>query len=302
MKKLTTLDFVQKSLLIHDSKYTYKETNYVNNKTKVVITCPDHGNFNQLPGNHLKGAGCPHCHNLLRPTYKRYSTDDFTIKAAALHSSKYTYDKVVYLKSDVKVTITCPIHGDFEQTPAMHLSGNGCPLCAKNKKLAVEDFVKKSNNVHNNVYNYDKVVIESAHSKVVITCQHHGDFEQTPSSHLAGRGCPLCAKSGYKVSKPGMLYILKIKDYDNLYKIGITNLTVSKRFSKTEQTKIDTLFTKQFANGKECLDKETELLQRFSSNKANLTILESGNTELVYLTEKEVTDLWTELASLSSAS
>lgn len=302
MKKLTTLDFIRKSSLVHNSRYSYEEANYVNNKTKVVITCPDHGNFDQLPVNHLKGAGCPHCHDLLRPTYKRYSTTDFIAKAAALHNHKYTYDKVIYLKSDVKVTITCPIHGNFEQSPAMHLSGNGCPSCAKNKKLDVESFIKKANAVHNNAYTYANVVVQSAHTKVTITCPTHGDFEQIPSSHLAGRGCPLCAKSGYKVSKPGLLYVLKIKGYDNLYKIGITNLTISKRFSKVEQDMIDTLFTKQFEDGKVCLDKETELLQRFNSSKADLTILESGNTELVYLTEEEVTDLWTELASLSSAS
>jgi hypothetical protein len=168
------------------------------------------------------------------------------------------------------------------------------------KKLTTLDFVQKALHIHDSKYSYEKSEYVNNKTKVVVTCHHHGDFEQTPSSHLAGRGCPLCAKSGYKVSKPGILYVLKIKGYDNLYKIGITNLTISKRFSKTEQTKIDTLFTKQFANGKACLGKETELLQRFNSSKANLTILASGNTELMYLTEKEVTDLWTELASLSS--
>lgn len=298
MRKLTTPDFIQKASFAHNNKYSYKEANYINNKTKVTITCPDHGNFDQLPVNHLKGSGCPHCNNLLRPTYKRYSTNDFVTRAVEVHNNKYTYNKVVYLKSNTKITITCPIHGDFEQTPAMHLSGNGCPSCAKNKKLAIEDFIENANTVHNNTYNYDKTVIESAHNKVTISCPYHGDFEQTPSSHLAGRGCPSCAKSGYKVSKPGLLYVLKIKGYDNLYKIGITNLTINKRFSKAEQEVIDTLFTKQFENGKACLDKETELLQRFNANKANLTILESGNTELIYLTENEVISLWTELALL----
>lgn len=298
MQKLTQSDFTLKATVVHNGKYSYKEVNYINNKTKVTITCKEHGNFDQIPVNHLKGAGCPHCHNQERHTYKQYSLEDFIVKANEQHNSKYTYDKTNYVKSNVKVTITCPIHGDFEQTPAMHLSGNGCPSCAKNKKLTVEDFVKTSNAVHNSQYSYEKVEIQSSHNKVIITCPTHGDFAQTPSSHLAGRGCPLCAKSGYKVSKPGLLYVLKIKGYDNLYKIGITNLTVNKRFTKTELTIIDTLFTKQFTNGKECLDKETELLQRFSNNKADLTILESGNTELVYLTEEEITHLWTELASL----
>lgn len=206
------------------------------------------------------------------------------------------------MRSNVKVTITCPIHGDFKQTPAMHLSGNGCPLCAPNKKLTTEDFVERANVLHENKYDYSKVDLKTTHEKVMITCPTHGDFKQTPSSHLSGRGCPLCAKSGFKESKPAVLYVLKIKGYDNLYKIGVTNLTVDRRLTKTELKIIDTLFTKQFTDGKSCLDKETELLKRFNKNKANLRILESGNTELVYLTEEEVTNLWKELASLSSAS
>ena len=46
---------------------------------------------------------------------------------------KYIYDKFVYMGAHVKSIITCPIHGDFLQTPDSHRSGSGCKLCYKDK-------------------------------------------------------------------------------------------------------------------------------------------------------------------------
>ena len=42
-------------------KYSYTKVDYYNNSTKVIITCPTHGDFLCSPHNHLKGRGCPVC-------------------------------------------------------------------------------------------------------------------------------------------------------------------------------------------------------------------------------------------------
>jgi hypothetical protein len=60
-KTLTTLDFVTRSKLIHNDFYDYSKTIYVLNKEEVIITCPEHGPFLQMPYNHLAGKGCPKC-------------------------------------------------------------------------------------------------------------------------------------------------------------------------------------------------------------------------------------------------
>jgi len=60
-------------------------------------------------------------------------TQYFINKATDVHKGKYTYDKVVYTGATDKVTITCPIHGDFEQQTQAHLQGQGCTKC-KNEK------------------------------------------------------------------------------------------------------------------------------------------------------------------------
>jgi len=48
-----------------------------------------------------------------------------------VHGNRYNYSKTAYTNYHTKVTITCPIHGDFEQTPAHHINGTGCSSCAE---------------------------------------------------------------------------------------------------------------------------------------------------------------------------
>ena len=55
MKTLTTEQFIEKARSIHGDKYNYSKVNYINNKTKVTITCSEHGDFEQIPYNHLQG-------------------------------------------------------------------------------------------------------------------------------------------------------------------------------------------------------------------------------------------------------
>ena len=122
----------------------------------------------------------------------------FIEKAKVNHNSKYSYDKVIYLNSKTKVTITCSIHGEFRQSPANHLSGRGCPVCGINISItknsgSLHTFIEKSNKLHNHRYLYDKTNYINCYTKVCITCTHHGDFWQLPKNHLVGNGCPKCS-------------------------------------------------------------------------------------------------------------
>ena len=63
---------------------------------------------------------------------QRCTTEDFIRKARLVHGDKYDYSKSEYVGSQVKLTVTCPIHGDFETNPDNHLAGKGCPSCGVN--------------------------------------------------------------------------------------------------------------------------------------------------------------------------
>lgn len=125
-----------------------------------------------------------------------------------MHGAIYGYSKVNYITNNKKVEIVCKLHGSFFHTPQYHLRGYKCPLCTKQiNKIKTADFVNKANQVHENRYNYDKVIYEKAKNKVIITCLIHGDFLQTPDGHLRGSGCPTC-----KCSKGELKIIKFLKD------------------------------------------------------------------------------------------
>ena len=56
-------DFIKKAREVHGKKYTYQKVSYKNNQTGVIITCREHGDFEQLPKHHLVGKGCPSCNS-----------------------------------------------------------------------------------------------------------------------------------------------------------------------------------------------------------------------------------------------
>ena len=53
--------FIEKAKLMHLNKYDYSKVKYINNRTKVCIICPEHGEFWQTPDAHLSNKGCPKC-------------------------------------------------------------------------------------------------------------------------------------------------------------------------------------------------------------------------------------------------
>jgi len=190
-KKLTEKEFKIKSNLIHKFKYDYSKTEYKNYETKVCIVCPTHGEFWQTPHAHLNGQGCPYCNGNVK-----LSQIDFIKKAKEIHGDKYDYSKVKYVNYDAKVYIICPKHGEFLQTPHMHIQGQGCPKCSRNYKLSEVKFIKTAKQVHGDKYDYSKVEYVNSDTKVCIICPKHSEFWQTPHNHLNGQGCPYC-----KISK-----------------------------------------------------------------------------------------------------
>lgn len=196
-KKLTLENFIQKALLIHSNKYIYPKFIYKNFHTKGIITCNDHGDFLQTPAGHLSGKGCPKCKFHKLSLERKYTINDFVEKANTIHNHKYRYNSFIYNGYHIKGIIFCYDHGEFEQTPACHLRGQGCPKCGdiltRNKrKLTLEQFITKARIIHGNRYGYDNSNYENGNTKLAIICYTHGEFWQTPGHHLSGTGCPVC--------------------------------------------------------------------------------------------------------------
>lgn len=133
----TTSEFIEKARAVHGNKYDYSKVEYANNRTKVCIICPEHGEFWQSPDSHCnQGQGCPVCRRIKAKESIRkvqgITNEEFIERAKKIHGGKYDYSNVKYENTDTKVCIICPEHGEFWQSPHHHLNGSGCPECGKN--------------------------------------------------------------------------------------------------------------------------------------------------------------------------
>jgi len=257
MRLKTRIEFIQDAQEVHGLKYDYSESVYLGNKTKLIITCPEHGRFEQTPSGHIiNKSGCPECgQQVILKKCNRRPVEEFVEKAREIHGDSYTYQLVEYSNSRTKVKITCKKHGDFEQTPNAHLNGHRCKRCsdfirAKQRTKTKEQFIKEANKKHLNRYSYENLIYRNSKHKVKITCKKHGDFEQIPSSHLSGRGCPKCSKkindcnyvNRYTLneelgSKPGIFYVVEFTHHSSsgyemfsFIKVGITSKTIKERY------------------------------------------------------------------------
>jgi len=186
--------FVERARAVHGRKYEYVEESYTEIHGSVVITCPKHGQFQQSAHSHVnKRYGCPACGKSVRAGIE--DLPDFLKKALAVHGDKYNYAKVIFKAPRQPVTILCPAHGEFHQTPYAHIvqRGSGCPTCANNKKKSTfTSFVSRATAVHQSKYIYPAQEYVNSYTKVKIGCPEHGQFLQTPTNHLSGRGCRKC--------------------------------------------------------------------------------------------------------------
>ena len=117
---------------------------------------------------------------------RKLTTNEFIEKSNIIHSNgKYDYSKVNYKNNHTKIKIICNEHGSFWQTPRGHIiEKQGYPTCGIKKRTELlksntEEFIKKSNLVHNFKYNYSKVDYNNARIKVCIICSDHGEFWQS---------------------------------------------------------------------------------------------------------------------------
>lgn len=124
---------------------------------------------------------------------KKLTLEEFSKRANNIHHNKYLYKDYISYHKDI--TVTCPIHGDFPQTPCNHLNGKGCPQCAieeRSHKQSFRDgkFEEKVSKLHNNQYEYIKGEYVNAHSIIHFKCKHCGKInEMVALVHLRGTGC-----------------------------------------------------------------------------------------------------------------
>ena len=121
-------DIVKRFNIKHNYRYDYSETVFKTAKDKIIYICPVHGEIPQYISNHYK-YGCFKCDKS-----KKSNTKEFIKKSNIKHKFEFDYSPTIYIDAKTIVKINCLLHGEFEQTPNNHLSGQGCPDCANIKR------------------------------------------------------------------------------------------------------------------------------------------------------------------------
>jgi hypothetical protein len=188
-RKLRVKKFLSQIKKIYGDSISFPDLDYRNNRTRVNVKCSIHNTiYTAWPCNLISGRrGCTKCCGNL-------TQEDFIEKSIDVHGFKYNYDKVKFVNTTTPVTITCPIHGDWDTKPITHYhNGSKCPKCAPfDRRLSTDEFIDKARQVHGNKYGYDKVVLDTIQATVEIKCPTHGYFKQPARAHLAGHNCKKC--------------------------------------------------------------------------------------------------------------
>ena len=192
------IKFKVEAQLLHGNKYDYSKSVYTSATDLIIITCIQHGDFEQTPNRHLSGSGCKKC--AIENTRKRILIpwEKYKYDLDVIHKSKYDYSKVLWRGVDSNIIVICPNHGDFTIRPADHKSGRGCVVCSKETRIQynkhdTQIFIEKSNEIWNNLYDYSKVNYTGSENKVIIICKKHGEFNQLPANHFK-YGCGTCGR------------------------------------------------------------------------------------------------------------
>lgn len=164
---------------------------------------------------------------------KKQNTDQVIKKFKTKHGDYYDYSKVDFIGSHIKVTIICPVHGEFQQTPAIHLRGSGCVVCnnaqrGKNRRTSHGAMIEAFKGVHGLRYDYTPTIYTTSRSKVTVNCRIHGAFDVLPTNHLRGRGCSLCnSASAYQTGEVDPFVVLA-RVHHNKYDYSKASYTTSK--------------------------------------------------------------------------
>jgi hypothetical protein len=182
----------------------------------------------------------------------------------------------------------------------------GCPICS-NQKIVLSNCLATLNpklakqwhpTKNGSLTPYD-LGIKSG-KKIWWKCDKGDDHKWVASinNRSQGRGCPVCAKTGFDLTKIGYLYAHLIYDSKTENKIalkfGITN-NYGERI-KDIRRKLDLYQIKNMfyfeGIGKEVLDVENKIKKSYKSSYLNEEIMRDGFTETIKYSDKTVVEIY----------
>lgn len=241
--------FINLSKEIHNNKYDYNLSKYIDCQTKIKIFCKIHGIFKQSPSSHLNGSGCPKCGSNSTKLKKTKTEEEYIKELTKIHNGKYQIKKGTYINSNTNILHYCTTQKEwFNIRPSHLLKGKGCRKCVN---LLISERCKK---------------------------------ESVGWSYSSWGKSGLCSKhfDSFKV------YILKCYNDDEIfYKIGKTYQTINRRFQSKREIPYKWEIIKIFVGKSKIMSElETKLKNMNKENKYLPKIKFNGRFECYLKLEK----------------
>jgi hypothetical protein len=187
---------------------------YKDSNTKIIIICKNHGEYEQIPPNHLK-YGCGSCGreaNKRNIELKEKCQKEFVSKANNIHENIYDYSSTHYEDAVSKVNVICKKHGAFSISPNNHLRGKGCPECGKESSRfarlkGFEEYHIEFIKLYGDKYDYSSVVWEGGSKPIAVLCKKHGEFHILQYLHKVGKECQKCSNRHSGISIDWLLFM-----------------------------------------------------------------------------------------------
>ena len=230
LQRKTTEQFISEAKNYWGNRFSYENTKYIDSKTKIIVTCPVHGDFYTNPKDFIRGHGCPKCaHNLVseRNKNKRLPKEEFINRGKMLYGDLFSYDKTEYVTRKTKVIIHSNLlNEDFITTPdSFYRATFPQKYRGEDKKLnnfSQEYFVKLVSLMRPE-YDYSKVEYKGYKEKICVICPEHGEFFIEPGNLIYNNeGCPKCNQSHGEAFVENVLKSINV-DYKWQFPININN-------------------------------------------------------------------------------
>lgn len=292
----TPMDYeneIKKSIQDSDKQFLgFVSLEWQGRVSKVILYCPNHGNFSIAISSILRGSTCKKCGYVSTKEKQTKSTEKFISELNILYQDSLDYRNIVYINDSTKVILKCIQHNhSYESTPTHLLQGKrGCKMCKsfslkEHFKSNTEDFIKKCIELKiDEKIDLSTAVYIRSNKKLEVSCKKCGcKLKMTPNSILSGNGCIYCQQNGYQISKPGTLYIQKLEsDAGRFIKFGITNKSTVNRMVQQQRHSIFThsiLKEFYFEDGSIPLKIEKLIKSKYGGRALPKELLGDGHTE-----------------------
>lgn len=217
-KKISSEEFITRSNNIHNNKYDYSKVEYVNNKTKVCIICPEHGEFWQPPKNHLLGQGCPICGEEIARKCKKNDYQKFIDRFIKTFGdiAEFPYINDEYENRNSTITYVCKKCGKAHKKVASYIFANKT-ICEcyrvkeprqnivfehkpiiSSKLISADVIESRIKELYPTIEMIGKNDYKNTSTKVLFRCTScNNEFYRKPNTFLCSKlktPCPICTK------------------------------------------------------------------------------------------------------------